>query len=111
MKITEVTVSASQSFNHPYESYANFKPGVTIRAEVQEGEDSDGVIKQLQAKAEGLVQDHKVHLLATIEKIQELKIHEQEVASLSREITRAQNRLDEIREKNPELGTLQLSAD
>ena len=33
-KITKFIVSASSSFNHPHEQYANFKPFVSLEAEL-----------------------------------------------------------------------------
>lgn len=61
--ITEVIVSAGRTFNDPYESYANFKPGLTLKAALGPGEDPLEVAKVLQAKAEQLMDEHKQAVL------------------------------------------------
>ena len=33
-KITEITVSAGRTFNHPHESFSNLKPHVALKVEV-----------------------------------------------------------------------------
>ena len=58
-KITEITVSAGRTFNHPHESFSNLKPHVALKVEVLPGEDAGEVAKALQAQAEGLVEDLK----------------------------------------------------
>lgn len=106
MQITEVIVSAGRTFNHPYENYSNLRPGVTIKAVLQEGDDSATVIKDLQARAEELVENHKQHLLASLEELERLTKRQQEVSSLEENIKRAQDRLDHIRSEfnlNPQL--------
>lgn len=63
MNIIEITVGAATSFNHPYESYANFKPSVTIKATVEPGQDGAFVARELQRRAAVLVQEEKVRIL------------------------------------------------
>ncbi|MCA9015903.1 MAG: hypothetical protein KDA77_11280, partial [Planctomycetaceae bacterium] len=63
MKVTKVTVSASSGFNHPYEDYANFRPAVTLEAEIEQDDSWGDVVKYLQGKAEKLVQDQKQEIL------------------------------------------------
>lgn len=67
MQITEVIVSAGRTFNDPYESYANFKPSLALKASLAEGEDADLAVKELQAKAEKLMDAHKAKLLKNAE--------------------------------------------
>ena len=55
MQITEITVHAGRTFNHPYESYSNLRPSLTLRAILTDGEDHLAATKALQAQAEGLV--------------------------------------------------------
>lgn len=105
-RITEITVSAGRTFNDPFESYANFKPGVTLRASIDEGEDATVVVKELQAKAEGLMEDHKRNLLKSLRELKELSDARQEMVDAEQSIKRTQARLDEMRAKHPELKLL-----
>lgn len=97
MKVTEIVVSAGRTFNHPYESYSNLKPGLTLKATLEDGEDATEAIKTLQAKAESLVEDHKRHLLNSLEEIHDLQNKQREAADLERTIQRAQSSLDRLR--------------
>ena len=63
MEITEITVSAGRTFNHPYETYSNLRPGVTVKATLAPGENPTKAINELQALAEKTVEDHKQALL------------------------------------------------
>jgi hypothetical protein len=67
--ITKVIVSASTCFNHPHETYANFKPGVTLEAVLSEGDDYYTLVKELQDRAETLVQSHKDAILEDLERL------------------------------------------
>jgi predicted RNase H-like nuclease (RuvC/YqgF family) len=108
MNVTEIIVSAARTFNHPYEQYSNLRPGVTMKATLAEGEDVVAATKQLQQQAEGLVEDHKQALLSSIQQIENMQRAEREVASLAREISRHQSRLDELRRDFPQLTQLAL---
>jgi len=57
MQVTEVIVSAGRTFNHPYESYSNLRPMVTVKARLGPDEDPTKAINQLQALAEKTVED------------------------------------------------------
>jgi hypothetical protein len=58
--MAKITISAGRTFNHPYEQFANFRPGLQLKIVPDEdGEDAIQIIKDLQAKIEGLVEDHK----------------------------------------------------
>lgn len=93
----KITVSAGRTFNHPYESYSNLRPNVTIEAALDPGEDVDAAIKSLQAKAEGLVEDHKQAMLRSIEELRDLTERQREIARLEDQLTSAQRRIDQIR--------------
>jgi hypothetical protein len=75
MRITKVTVGLSSNFNHPYEQYANFKPHVSLEAEVAEGEDVNSVVYGLQSEARILLQLEKKFILESL-KIE----HDEDVA-------------------------------
>lgn len=106
MKVTEIVVAAGRTFNHPHENYSNLRPSITVKATLDEGDDFEQVIKDLQAKAEQLVEDHKRHMLSSLEEIHDLSERQQEMASLARSISRAQSRIDAIRKENPQITLL-----
>jgi|SRR5579859_7281543 len=106
MKIQEITVTAGRTFNHPHEQYSNLRPDVTLRATLEDGEDPDKAAKWLQAKAEGLVEDHKNGLLKSIEELYQLSEINSSVASLEDELKRATSRLENLRKQRD--GLLQL---
>ena len=97
MEITEITISAGRTFNHPYETYSNLRPGVTVKATVAPGEDPTKVINELQALAEKTVEDHKQALLHSLEELHYLTEAQRDMTTLAEQITRSQQRLDEIR--------------
>lgn len=103
MQVREITVSAGRTFNHPFESYSNLKPMVTVKADLADGEDFEEAIKALQAKAESLVEDHKRHMLKSIEELHELECRRREAASLERKILDCQRELDRIRNNGGQL--------
>lgn len=98
MQITEVIVSAGRTFNDPYEQYSNHKPHVTLKATLGLGEDPIEAVKALQAKAEGLAEDHKQLMLKQIRDQHNLSERQREVASLERNIILAQERLNQLRD-------------
>ena len=102
MKITEVTVSAGRTFNHPYEDYSNLKPHITLKASVEEGDDPEKCILDLQSKAERMVEDHKNSLLKGLREIESMRSAMQEIASLENSMRNAQEKLKELRENYPE---------
>lgn len=106
MKITNITVRAGRTFNHPYEQYSNLKPEVELKATLEEGDDAAKCSKQLQAQAEGLVEDHKQGLLKSIEELHRLTERQTEVRGLQRQLEQAQHRIEEIRKETPELNLI-----
>jgi hypothetical protein len=99
MRVTEITVTAGRTFNHPHESYSNLRPSVTMTASLDEHEDAREATKHLQAKAEQLVEDHKNHLLETLEEIYEQNEIDNQISDLERQLTSAQQRLDHLRKQ------------
>ncbi|WP_417392012.1 hypothetical protein [Gimesia sp.] len=83
--ITKVTVSASSSFNHPHEQFANFKPFVSLEAELADGDDYYRVVKELQDRAETLVQSHKESILEDIALDRKIKEIRSDLAYAQRE--------------------------
>jgi len=105
MKINTITVTAGRTFNHPHEQYSNLRLEVTMTATLEDGEDAAKATRELQAKAEQIVEDHKRGLLTSIEEPYQLTERQAEMRGLQHELERAQKRLEEIRSENP---TLQL---
>lgn len=102
-KIIEVTVAAGRKFNHPYEDFSNLSPHLSLRAEIQDGEDPEAVIKALQAQAESLVEDHKQNMLASLHQLHLMSQYERKVARLELSITQAQEELEKLREQQEAL--------
>ena len=103
MDITEITVSAGRTFNHPYESFSNLRPNVTVKAVLAPGDDPQKAINDLQALAEKSVEDHKQALLHSLEELHFLSEAQRDMTTLAEQITRSQARLEQIRNRHPEL--------
>lgn len=106
MKIQTIQVTAGRTFNHPHEQYSNLRPEVTMMATLEEGEDAAKATRELQAKAEQIVEDHKRGLLASIEELYQLTERQAEMRGLQQELERAQRRLEAVRAENPSLQLL-----
>jgi len=103
MQINTITVTAGRTFNHPHEQYSNLRPEVVLTATLEEQDDPQACAKELQARAEGLVEDHKRDLLRSLEELYQLSERQAEMRGLQKTLTAAQERLDEIRKTHPEL--------
>jgi hypothetical protein len=106
MKVTTITVQAGRTFNHPYESYSNLRPEITMTAEIAEGDDPVECAKALQHQAETLVEDHKRAMLSSIEELEHLRQSEQELRQLGEMMSTQQRRIDELRRRHPNLAAL-----
>ena len=103
MHVTEIVVNAGRTFNHPHESFSNLRPSVTLKASITEDEDAEGCVQRLQVTAEKLVEDHKRHLLDSIEELEQMQRAQREIADLGDSIGRQQERLEQMRKQWPEL--------
>jgi flagellar biosynthesis chaperone FliJ len=99
VKVIEIIISAGRTFNHPYEHFSNLRPQLTLKASLTEGEDAEKAIKDLQAKAESLLEDHKGHMLDSLERLHEMREYERHVSSLEDRIKAAQREIEALREK------------
>ena len=104
MKVTTITIKAGRTFNNPYESYSNLKPEVELVATLEDGEDFEAATKALQAKAEGLVEDHKNALLKNLDEVDRMTKRQAEVSSLESSIKRSQASLDRLRKEAADSG-------
>lgn len=107
MNITQISVTAARTFNHPHEQYSNLRPEVVLTATLAPGENVGAATKKLQAQAEGMVEDHKQGMLKSIEELYQLSQHQAEVRGLQQQLERAQQRLSEIRAENPGLAQIE----
>ncbi|MDA8123503.1 MAG: hypothetical protein M0Z38_13185 [Deltaproteobacteria bacterium] len=103
MKITEIVVSAGRTFNHPYEQFSNLRPQVTLKATIEGEDDPLAAAKELQGKAEALVEDHKRSMLQTLHELHHLSMAKQEVYDVERKLANLNDRLTELRKENPQL--------
>ena len=103
MKINTITVTAGRTFNHPHEQYSNLRPEVAMTATLEDGEDASAATKELQSRAEGLVEDHKRGLLSSIEELYQLTERQAEMRGLQAQLQQTQERLAEIRKEHPQL--------
>jgi hypothetical protein len=76
MKITHITVSAARTFNHPYEEYANFKPGLNITVSLDEDDEKLKFehIRELQRMAEQLMEEYKLKILNELKMMERRQI-------------------------------------
>ncbi len=109
--VRKITVSAGRTFNHPFESYSNLKPFVTVEADLQEGEDFKEVTKELQAQAEQLVEDHKQNMLKSLRDLHTIGEKQRRIASLESSIQRNQVELKEERIELAKFGLPDYSKD
>lgn len=103
MTITQISVVAGRTFNHPHEQFSNLRPEVAIQATLTEGEDPAEAVRALQTRAESLVEDHKQNLLRSLEELYQLSERQAEMRGLQKTLEQAQSRLDAIRQQHPEL--------
>lgn len=67
LKVTQVSVMAARTFNNPFEAYSNFRPSITMTAELTEGQKPEDVLYSLQQTAERIVENHKQRILLECE--------------------------------------------
>jgi hypothetical protein len=101
MKVTEVVVSAGRTVSHPTQTYSNLKPQLTLKAQLGEDDDPTACVKQLQAQAEQLIEDHAKNLAEAIVEAEEIERRTKRVADLEREIRFKQMDLESERKLLP----------
>jgi hypothetical protein len=62
-RVTEITVHAGTSFNHPYEQFSNFKPGISLTVQIDEDADRADVLRAWQARAHDVITEEKARIL------------------------------------------------
>lgn len=79
MKITTITVTA-RGFNHPRESFANYKLDTSLTAELDPQDDAEVIHGILRARVEALADKAKEDILADI-------AHKREIAEAQQQVT------------------------
>lgn len=82
MKITSIKVSAARGFNHPHESYANFRFEIHQEAVIEEGDDPQAVLVALQERTETAAESHKKRILSDIERLRLIQQGEEQLNRL-----------------------------
>ena len=67
MIITKITATASRTFNHPTERYANFRFTIGAEAELDLGETMEEAADALRSHVENIAEGHKQQILKEIE--------------------------------------------
>ncbi len=93
MKITTITVTAARGFNHPHESFANFKLDSTLTAELDPQEDAEAVHGILRAKVEALADKAKADILADIR-------HKREIAEAQQQVDYLRSRIKQTEQES-----------
>lgn len=101
-QIIEIIVSAGRTVNHPYESYSNLKPHLTLKATISASDDFEAEYKALAARAERMIEDHKDTLLGGIRAIYDMREAEREITSLEQQIARSQQQVERLRQQMPQ---------
>lgn len=83
MKVKEIVVRAGRTIQHPTEQYANLRPSIELRADLDEGEDFGQAVQSLQASAEQLVEDHAKQLRDSIIHREDLDREQRRIPSRS----------------------------
>ena len=93
MQITEITVHAGRTVNHPLEQYSNLKPSISLKATLTIGDDPEASVKGLQALAERLVEEHKHQMIADIRALDYRRRQQADLASAEKELVRLEERI------------------
>ncbi len=108
MNVTQITVSAGRTFNHPHEAYSNLRPEVTMTATLDPSDDYEQAIKTLQEQAETLVEGHKEAMLKSIEGLYQLDQAKDRVGQLTSAIRKAREEIDYTLKEYPQLNIPEL---
>lgn len=97
MKVTQITVNAGRTLQHPCETYANIRPEVALTATLNEYDDPIECTRQLQRQAEQLVEEHAIVLKASIAERDVAEREEQELKRLSQSMADSQQRFESLK--------------
>lgn len=100
MIVREITVHAGRTLPHPIENYANIRAGVSMQAELADGEDPAECFRRLRVQAEQIVESHAAALIASIEERQILKREAEEISRIEKNLIESQQRLEALKGKH-----------
>ena len=93
----EITITAGRTFNHPYESYSNLRFDITVKAELEEGENHIEAIQAMQHEAETRAEEHKAALLKDIHLLEEQGRVSAKMSDIERRIKQANEELERMK--------------
>ena len=97
MQVTQITVNAGRTLQHPCETYANIRPEVALTASLEAGDDPIECTRKLQRQAEQLVEEHAMVLRASIQERDVAQREESEIGRIAQSLQSNQDRLDELK--------------
>jgi len=97
MQVTQITVNAGRTLQHPCETYANIRPEVALTASLEAGDDPIECTRKLQRQAEQLVEEHAMVLRASIQERAVAQAEVSEIGRLSQSLSSGQERLEELK--------------
>jgi hypothetical protein len=65
MKLTQITVHAGRTFNHPYESFSNLRNGITLVVSI-DGEDEQESVRRAQIQVNMWADQDKKRMLGLL---------------------------------------------
>lgn len=98
MQISQIQVSAGRTFNHPYEQYSNFRPGITIVANLSEKDNPEQCAQELQRQAETFAEQQKQTILKDIEELRLIEKNMTRKAKLELQLQEIQHELEYLGE-------------
>ena len=98
MIVTQITIRAGRTFNHPHEQFSNLRCDVEATATVAENESAADAIKLLQSRLEEAVEEHKNKMLTDIRFLKQKAELEKSIAKAEREIQEREQYLKSMRE-------------
>lgn len=103
MEILEIRVKADRRFNHPYEQYSNFGPGVEYFATLTDGDDVVECTRALQRQAETAAEEAKQKILADLKAADDRKRAEFELARAMRDSKNNADVIARIKDHYPDI--------
>lgn len=97
MQVTQVTVNAGRTLQHPCETYANIRPEVALTASLEPGDDPIECTRKLQRQAEQLVEEHSIVLKSSLLERNIAQREVEEIGRLTQSLSSGQERLEVLK--------------
>jgi len=98
MKIVEITKSAARKVQHPFLPYSSIDSFIMLKAQLSDEDDVDICARELQARAEGLVQDDVNLTVNALSKLADVGKVDKIAFNLTDKIREDQKQLDKLRQ-------------